>query len=86
MAGARQGIGYHLGGLAIGWDQGDSIGFDHDICLDEDDRFLAHTCFLERGKFKTWEAAFRGPGLPPGATKRTFVPRPLPNADITIEA
>jgi len=82
VADACQGIGYSGMGLATGWDQGDSIGFEYHCPLGEYPRV---TLFLERGNFKTWEAAFRGPGLPPGATKRTFVPRPLPNADVAIQ-
>ncbi len=82
VADACQGIGYSGMGLATGWDQGDSIGFEYHCPFGEHPRV---TLFLERGNFKTWEAAFRGPGLPPGATKRTFVPRPLPNADVAIQ-
>ena len=33
---------------------------------------------------RPWEAAFRA-RTPAGCTRRTFVPRPLPNADVAIQ-
>ena len=87
VAGAHRGIGYSAGGLATGWDKGHSIGFEYSWPTGGTTLipYGPSPCFLQRGEFKTWEAAFRGPGLPPGAWRRSFVPRPLPYADVAIE-